>query len=127
MTLTVWRILLVVGAATVVMGGCGLNAPVTCEEIERDPPAPLSCDAAVDAARAQLAQVGGITALRFQYDECAPNAPRCEFLFGTAGNVIATVGDGREVAVFVGIDDAGAVRADAPRAFTSEPQPTILP
>ena len=121
------RRLVLVAASTLVMGGCGLNAPVTCEEIERDPPAPLSCNAAVDAARVQLAQVGGITALRFQYDECAPNAARCEVLFGTAGNVIATLGDGREVAVFVGIDDAGTVRTDAPRAFTSEPQPTILP
>jgi hypothetical protein len=126
MMLTLRRLLLM-AAATVVIGGCGVNVPVTCEEIERDPPAPLSCDAAVDAARVQLAQVGGITALRFQYDECAPNAQRCAFLFGTAGNVIATLGGGREIAVFVGIDDAGAVRADAPRGFTSEPQPTILP
>jgi hypothetical protein len=121
------RRLVLVATAALVMGGCGLNVSVTCEQIERDPPAPLSCDAALDAARVQLAQVGGVTALRFQYDECAPNARRCEFLFGTAGNVIATLGDGREVAVFVRINDAGEVRADAPRAFMSEPQPTILP
>lgn len=68
-----------------------------------------------------------MTALRFQYDECAPNAERCEFLFGTAGNVIASLGDGREVAAFVSIDDAGAVTADGPRPFTPESRPTTLP
>ncbi len=113
--------------AAVVVGACALNAPVTCEEVDRDPPAPLTCAAAVNAARAQLATIPGVTALRFQYDVCAPNAPRCEFLFGTAGNVIASLSDGREVAVFVSIDDDGVVNADAPRPFAPQSQPTPLP
>jgi hypothetical protein len=113
--------------AAVVIGGCALNAPVTCEEADRDPPAPLTCNAAVNAAWARLAAIPGVTAIRFQYDECAPNAPRCEFVFGTAGNVIASLSDGREVAVFVSIDDDGAVSAGAPRPFAPQSQPTPLP
>ena len=107
-------------------GACALSAPVTCEEVERDPPAPLSCDAAVSAARPQFAAIANVTGLRFQYDECAPNAPRCEFLFGTAGSVIASLGNGSEVAVFVSIADDGSVQTEGPMPFV-ESQPTPLP
>ena len=116
-----------VALAAVIIGGCALNAPVICEEVGRDPPAPLTCDASVSAARAQLAAIPGITEIRFQYDECAPNAPNCAFLFGTAGNVIAQFVDGRELAMFVSIDEDGAIRVQPPRPFVPEAQPSQVP
>lgn len=109
------------------LAACAARAPVACEVIERDPPPPLSCEAAVTAARGQLAAVVGVSELSFQYDECAPDADRCAFLFGTAGNVIATSSDGREIAVFVSIDGDGVVRAGGPRPFSGEVRPTPLP
>jgi hypothetical protein len=113
--------------AALLVGACALNAPVSCEAVERDPPAPLTCEAAVNAARTRLAPLDDVRGIRFQYDECAPDAQVCAFLFGTAGNVIASLGDGREVAVFVSGNDAGQVVAEAPRPFTPESEPTPLP
>ena len=48
-------------------------------------------------------------------------------LTATAGNVIASLSDGREIAVFVSLDDDGAVHADVARPFSSESQPTHCP
>lgn len=115
------------GVFGLAIAACTRTPPVTCEDVERDPPAPLTCEAAVDAARARLAPVTDIRGIRFQYDECAPDAQVCAFLFGSAGNVIASLGDGREVAVFVSINDAGQVDAEGPRPFTAESEPTPLP
>jgi len=116
-----------VALAAILASGCGLNVPVSCEEVERDPPPPIGCDAAVDAARPQFAGLAGLTAVRFQYDECAPDAANCAFLFGTAGNVIAQFVDGRELAMFVTIDEDEAVRVQAPRPITPESQPSQVP
>ena len=120
----IWAIAMLIAA--VALAGCADAAPVACELIDLDSP-PLTCDAAIDAARPRLVTTIGVTELRFEYDECAPNAARCPFLFGTAGNVIATLGNGREVAVFVSVDDDGTLRADEPRAFVGEERPTPLP
>jgi len=121
------RTLSTVALAAVLASGCDLNAPVSCEEVERDPPPSLSCDAAVNGARPQFAGLAGLTAVRFQYDECAPNAANCAFLFGTAGNVIAQLVDGRELAMFVSIDEDGAIRVQPARPFTPESQPSQVP
>lgn len=120
------RTVLAAALVTLVVGACSVDPPVTCEIVERDPPAPLTCDAAVSAARPQLAGIANVTDLRFQYDECAPNAPHCEFLFGTAGNVIATLGNGAEIAVFVSLADDGSLRTQGPVRFTGS-QPTPPP
>jgi hypothetical protein len=104
------------------IGGCALTAPVTCPVDSFDPPAPLSCDAAVEAARQRLASVADIASLRFEYIACAANA-RCVAPDGATGNVIATLGDGTELAVFVGIDPDGVVHAAEPELLTPEPQP----
>lgn len=112
--------------AVISLSGCAATAPVTCEQVVRDPPPPLSCEAAVDAAQLPLAGLTRVTALDFVYDECAPNAARCEFLFGTAGNVIATLDDGQKVAAFVSIDEGGAVRVGEPRSYFPELVPTPL-
>jgi hypothetical protein len=113
-------------AAAMALAACAAAAPVACELIDLDSP-PLTCDAAVSAARPRLATTIGVTELRFQDEECAPDAARCPFLFGTAGNVIATLGDGREVAIFVSVDDEGSLHAEEPRAFVGEERPTPLP
>jgi hypothetical protein len=108
----------------VAIGACAISAPVTCPLETFDPPAPLTCEAAVDAARQQLASVSGVTGLRFEYSRCPPNA-RCVFPDGATGNVIATLSDGRELGLFVGIDPDGLVQADEPRLLTPEPQPLL--
>jgi hypothetical protein len=109
-----------------VSAGCALTAPVTCDDTAFDPPAPLTCDAAIAAARQQLSDVAGVTALRFDYDVCPPNA-RCAFPLGATGNVIASLSDGTELGVFVSIDPEGIVRAEEPRSLDLESQPTPLP
>jgi hypothetical protein len=110
-------------AATITAAGCSGSAPLSCELAETDPPPELDCGEAVRAADEQLRGIIGVTALRFEYEECAPGAGACAFLFGTAGNVIAELADGREIAVFVSVDPTGAVRADAARPYT----PTLRP
>lgn len=104
------------------LGACAATAPVTCPVGDVDPEPQLSCEAAVNAARAQLASSAGVAALRFEYDVCPENA-RCAIPFGAAGNVIASLGDGTEVAVFVSIDADGTVRAEPPRLLESQPTP----
>ena len=119
---------LVTAAMIVLMGGagCALTAPVSCGNFPLDEPPALTCDAAVAAARQQLSAVTGVTALRFEYDVCPANA-RCAFPFGATGNVIATLSDGTELAVFVSVDPEGNVRAEEPRSLDLESQPTPLP
>jgi len=106
--------------------GCALTAPVTCGAFPLDEPPVLTCDAAVAVARPQLSGVSGVTALRFEYDVCPDNA-RCAFPFGATGNVIATLSDGTELGVFVGVDSEGTVQAEEPRSLDLESQPTPLP
>ena len=74
------------------------------------------------AARPRLSGVTGIATLSFEDAICPPNA-RCRFPDGASGTVIATLDDGREVGVFVGVDPNGAVLAEQPRLLTPEPQP----
>lgn len=106
---------------------CASNAPVSCEVAETDPPVPLTCDMAVAIGRQELAAFPGVTALRFTYEECAPNQRTCSFLFGTVADVIATLSDGSEVAVFVRLNRAGTIQAERPRPFTRGSAPTPLP
>ena len=108
-------------AIVIAAPGCAIADPATCPEA-LDPPAMLTCDAAVSAARQRLSNVAGVTALRFEYASCPPNA-RCRYPDGANGNVIATLDDGREVGVFVGVDPAGVLLAEEPRLLTPEPQP----
>lgn len=113
----------VVFAVIVLIAGCSVSAPLSCELAESDPPPELDCGEAVLAADERLRGMIGVTALRFEYEECAPGAEVCAFLFGTAGNVIAEFADGGEIAVFVSVDEHGVVQADAARPYT----PVIRP
>lgn len=54
-------------ATLVLASGCATLAPATCEAPEFNPPARLTCEAAIAAARGQLATVDGVTALRVDY------------------------------------------------------------
>lgn len=118
-----WRVLtvaVIVGAA-----GCAFTDPVTCSDEVLDPPPTLSCEAAVAAARQQLSAVGGVTALRFEYEICPPNA-RCIFVNGAMGVVLATLASGEELSVFVSVDPEGIVRAEEPQPIEPS-EPTPLP
>ena len=98
---------------------CAFTAPVTCPEDQfddppTDAPALLTCDVAVAAARPSLAGVAGITALRFEYSNCPPNA-RCPAPSGHVGAVIATLGGGDELYVMVRIEEDGSVHIEEPQ------------
>lgn len=112
----------VVGVLAVGLGACALTLPIRCPEAPPAPQPQLSCEAAGAAARPQLESVVDVTAMRFEYQLCGDNQ-RCAVPDAAAGNVIATLSDGREVAVFVSIGQDGIVRAEPPRELTPEPQP----
>ena len=106
-----------------VAAGCAVSAPVTCSDEAFDPPPTLTCEAAVSVARQQLLDVAGVTALRFEYEICPPNA-RCIFVPGSVGTVIATLAGGEEVSVFVSVDPEGIAHAEEPQPIPSaEPIP----
>lgn len=100
----------------VVASACATLAPATCETPEFDPPARLTCEAAITAARGKLATVDGVTALRVDYVgvKCPDNA-RCMAPNGDFANVIATLASGEELAVAVSVDDQGTVQAQEPQ------------
>jgi len=105
-------------ATLLLASGCATLAPATCETPEFNPPARLTCEAAIAAARGQLATVDGVTALRVDYVgvKCPDNA-RCMAPNGDFANVIATLAGGEELSVAVSIDDAGVVQAQEPQPF----------
>jgi len=96
------------------LSACATLAPVTCGGAEMDPPPRLTCDVALDAAREKLASVAGITALRFEYAICPPNA-RCMWPNGDVGTVTATLAGGDAVQALVHIDPEGIVQAGTPQ------------
>jgi len=105
------------------VGGCAATAPVTCAENDFDPPAALTCDAAITAARQQLSAVAGVNGLSFEYQICPANA-RCAFASGEIGYVIATLAGGEQLSVTVYVDPDGVVQAEEPQPLvTSEPEP----
>jgi hypothetical protein len=108
------------------VAACTLTAPVTCSADTLVAPPRLTCDQAVNAARPQLATLTDVAAVEFSYQTCRDNE-RCAFPDDAAGNVVATLADGRRFAVFVSIDDAGRILAEQPRLLTPEPQPVPLP
>jgi hypothetical protein len=96
------------------VAGCVSLAPASCDEsIEFEPPARLTCEIAIAAARGQLIGVAGITQLSFDFDHCPPNA-RCAASIGDSGEVIATLTSGDQLMVLVRIGEDGVVRADEP-------------
>ena len=108
------------------VAACSLTAPVTCSAGTFDAPPRLTCDDAVNAARPQLATLTDVAAVEFSYQTCRDNE-RCAFADDAAGNVVATLADGRMFGVFVSIDDGARVVAEQPRLLTPEPQPVPLP
>ena len=102
-----------IGAA-ILASGCATVAPATCDPPQFDPPGRLTCEVVVAAAREQLAAVAGVTRLEVLWRGCPPNAT----CFGHSGNsagVIATIAEGRQVFVWVVINQAGGVQADPPQ------------
>jgi hypothetical protein len=102
------------------LGACAATVPATCEELNQNPPPPLSCDQAIAAGRAQFATTPGITELTVQYGGiCPPNA-RCLAATGNLATVFATLEDGSQLYVTVSIGQDGSVRSDAPQPVPPE-------
>ncbi len=108
------------------IAACALTSPVTCAADAFDAPPRLTCDTAVNAARPQLATLTGVVDVEFSYQTCR-DTERCAFPDDAAGNVVATLDDGRRFGVFVSIDDGGRVVAGQPTLLTPEPQPVPVP
>lgn len=108
--------------AVLALAACSSLAPATCSTEGWDPQPALTCDAAIAAARTQLATTAGVSSLRVEFGGiCPPNA-RCAPPEGTTAAVIATLANGAEVYILVSIGEDGQVRAEAPA-----PMPTFLP
>ena len=113
---------MIAGSCPVILAACSLTSPVICAADAFDAPARLTCDTAVNAARPQLATLTDVATVEFSYQTCR-DTERCAFPDDAAGDVIATLGDGRRFAVFVSIDAGGRVVAEQPRLLTPPPQP----
>lgn len=94
--------------------GCATLAPATCDPPQFDPPGRLTCEVVVAAAREQLVGVAGVTRLEVLWRGCPPNA-RCVAHNGNSAGVVATVAEGRQVFVWVVINQFGGVQAEPPQ------------
>jgi hypothetical protein len=105
-------------AAALALSGCVFGPTVACPD---DPQPELTCEAAMAAARTQLAGAGAVTDLRFEYGAPCPPGGECPWA-GTVGFVTATRVGADPLIVRVWPSAEGGVEAQAP-----EPIPTIQP
>jgi hypothetical protein len=117
------RLLLVAAAAVLLAGGCATLAPATCDPPDFDPPGRLTCDVAVAAAREQLANVSGISRLEVVWSAACPDNARCRPPDGNAATVMATLGEGDILTVYVSIGEDGVVQAEAPQRLVPSQAP----
>ena len=108
------RVVLGTIVAAILAAGCAPLAPATCDPPPFDPPGRLTCGVVVAAAREQLAGVAGVTRLEVLWRGCPPNA-RCAGHNGNSAGVIATIAEGRQVFVWVVINQSGGVQAEPPQ------------
>jgi hypothetical protein len=107
----------IAGALVVaLLGGCSAFVPPlypTCKATSFDPEPALDCEAAVTSAADALPGHGPITEAEFMHGGlCPPNA-RCMPPDGTAGTVIFTFSDGRQLSVYVHLDGSRIVADEA--------------
>lgn len=110
-------------ATVVLASGCATLAPATCDPQQFDPPGRLACDVAVAAAREQLANVSGISRLEVIWSAVCPDNARCRPPDGNAATVMATLGEGDVLTVYVSIGEDGVVQAEAPQRLVPSQAP----
>lgn len=102
--------------AVALLSGCGLFVPQlypTCDAASFEGEPALSCEAAVAAALDALPSHGPVSEAEFIYGSlCPPNA-RCMPPDGSAGTVIFTFSDGRQLSVYVRLDGARIAAQEA--------------
>ena len=102
----------VIAAST--LAACAATVRATCEEPGMNPPAALTCEQAIAAARAEFVGTLGITKLVVDYGDCPPAGRGCQLGAGRSAMVLAVLADGRGLSVSVSIDPDGVIRSEAP-------------